>query len=181
MNQLISLKKTDGSGEYLRIIRWIASLSHSECMDFAHLLLVDPVKVRTHQKLSNSDEFVRAVLEDWLSRGDGSRAVPRTWTALADCMEAAGLPGDLVKAVRDTFSSGLYTLILVHSVIIWKQCIYQLAGCLILHAMARIKYTEILTPRNYALSVKIFIFTELNILLCLSSSAIRYIYTNGRS
>ena len=106
MNQLISLKKTDGSGEYLRIIRWIASLSRSECMDFAHLLLNDPVKVRKHQKLSNSDDFVRAVLEDWLSSGDDSRAVPCTWEALADCMEAAGLPGDLVKAIRETFPSG---------------------------------------------------------------------------
>ena len=88
--QLISL--IDGSGEYLRVIEWITSLSRSECVDFAHLLLVDPVKVRIHQKLSNSDEFVRAVLEDWLSRGERSRAVPRTWTALADCMEDAGLP-----------------------------------------------------------------------------------------
>ena len=103
MNQLISLKKTDGSGEYLRIIKWISSLSRSECVDFAHKLLVDPVKVRTHQKLSNSDEFVRAVLEDWC---DGSRSVPRTWTALADCMEDAGLPGDLVKAIRETCPSG---------------------------------------------------------------------------
>ena len=104
--QLISLKKTDGSGEYLRVIEWITSLSRSKCVDFAHLLLVDPVKVRTHQKLSNSDEFVIAVLEDWLSRGERSRAVPRTWTALADCMEAAGLPGDLVKAIRETCPSG---------------------------------------------------------------------------
>ena len=111
MNQLISLKKTDGSGEYLRVIRWIASLSRSECVDFAHLLLVDPVKVRTHQKRSNYDEFVRAVLEDWLSRGDGSLAIPRTWEALADCMEAAGLPGDLVKAIRETCPSGQYVWI----------------------------------------------------------------------
>lgn len=63
MNQLIRLKKTDGSGEYLRIIRWIASLTRSECVDFAHLLLNDLVKMRTHQKISTTDEFVRAVLE----------------------------------------------------------------------------------------------------------------------
>ena len=107
MNQLISLKKTDGSGEYLRVIEWITSLSRSECVDFAHLLLVDPVKVRIHQKkLSNSDEFVRAVLEDWLSRGERSRAVPHTWKALADCMEDADLPGDLVKAIREACPSG---------------------------------------------------------------------------
>ena len=106
MNKLISLRKTDVSGEYLWVIEWITSLSHSKCIDFAHKLLVDPVKVRTHQKLSNSDEFVRAVLEDWLSRGERSRAVPRTWTALADCMEDAGLPGDLVKAIRETCPTG---------------------------------------------------------------------------
>ena len=106
MKQLIYLKKTDGSGGYLRVIEWITSLSCSKCHDFAHLLLDDPVKVKTHQKLSNSDEFVRAVLEDWLSRGERSRAVPRTWTALADCMENAGLPGDLVKAIRETCPSG---------------------------------------------------------------------------
>ena len=104
MNQLISLKKSDGSGEYLRIIRWIAALSRYEYMDFAHLLLDDPVKVRRHQKISDSGEFVRAVLEDWC---DGSRgAVPRSWTALADCMEDADLPGDLVKAIRETCPSG---------------------------------------------------------------------------
>ena len=104
INQLISLKKTDGSGEYLRVIRWITSLSRSECMDFAHLLLVDEVKVRTHKKISDSGEFVRAVLEDWCAAG--SRSVPRTWKALADCMEDAGLPGNLVRAIRETCPSG---------------------------------------------------------------------------
>ena len=34
-----------------------------------------------------------------------SKAVPRTWAALADCMEEAGLSGDLVKAIRETFLS----------------------------------------------------------------------------
>ena len=106
MYQLISLKKTDGSGECLQVIEWITSLSHSKCVDFAHLLLVDPVKVGTHQKKSSTDRFVRAVLLDWLSSGDDSRAVPRTWKALADCVEAAGLPGDLVKAIRETCPSG---------------------------------------------------------------------------
>ena len=106
LTQLISLKKTDESKEYLRIIRWIASLPRSECVDFAHLLLVDSIKVRAHQKISDASEFVRAVLEDWLTIGDDSKAVPRTWVALADCMEEAGLPGDLVKAIRETCPSG---------------------------------------------------------------------------
>ena len=106
LTELISLKKTDGSREYLRIIRWIASLPCSECVDFAHLLLVDSVKVKTHQKISDASEFVRAVLGDWLSSGDDSKAVPRTWAALADCMVRADLPGDLVKAIRETCLTG---------------------------------------------------------------------------
>ena len=106
MNQLICLKITDKSGQYLRIIKRITSLSHSMCEDFAQLLLNDSVKVERHQKKSDTDEFVRAVLRDWLSSGDDSAAVPRTWAALADCMEKAGLPGDLVKAIRDTCPSG---------------------------------------------------------------------------
>ena len=102
MDQFICLEISDKFGQYLRIIEWITSLSHSRCIDFAHLLLVDPVKLSTHQKISNTDEFVRAVLEDWLSRGDDSRAVSRTWAALVDCMERASLPGDLIKAVKET-------------------------------------------------------------------------------
>ena len=102
MDQLICLEMSDKSGQYLRIIEWITSLSQSRCIDFAHLLLVDPVKLRTHQKISSTDEFVRAVLEDWLSHGDDSRAVPRTWAGLVDCMDRASLPGDLIKAVKET-------------------------------------------------------------------------------
>lgn len=103
MNQLISLKLTNGSGKYLRIIRWIASLDRDQCLDFAYLLLNDPVKVDTHQKISSTDGFVRAVLRDWLYSGDG---ITHTWAALAECMEEAGLPGVLVKAIRlETCSS----------------------------------------------------------------------------
>ena len=76
-------------------------MSRSECEDFAHLLLDDSVKVKTHQKISSTDGFVRAVLCDWLSSGD-SKGVPRTWEALVDCMERASLPGTLIKAVKET-------------------------------------------------------------------------------
>ena len=47
---IISQEVTDGSGECLQVIEWITSLSHSKCVDFAHLLLVDPVKVGTHHE-----------------------------------------------------------------------------------------------------------------------------------
>ena len=102
MNQLICLKKTDGSGENLHVIKWITSLDRGNCEDFAHLLLNDSVKVDTHRKLSRTDEFVRAVLRDWLHSGEG---VTHTWAALAECMEDADLPGDLVKAIRETCPS----------------------------------------------------------------------------
>lgn len=105
MDQLKSLKLSDGSEEYLCIIKWIASLPRSECVNFAHSLLDDSVKVKNYRKKSDTDEFVEAVLCDWLSSSDGSKAVPHTWIALADCIEDAGLPGDLVKAIRETFSS----------------------------------------------------------------------------
>ena len=103
MNQLISLKLTDGSGNYLHIIRQIASLPRSKCVDFAHLLLNDSVKVDTHQKMSSTDGFVRAILRDWLHSGDG---ITHTWAGLADCMEEAGLPQDLIKAIRETCLTG---------------------------------------------------------------------------
>ena len=105
MGHLISIKKIDGSG-FLRIIDYIASLSNSQCMDFAHKLLDNPVKVTKHEKKSNTDEFVRAVLQDWLCSGDDNEPVPCTWAALADCMEDAGLPGELFKAIRKECQSG---------------------------------------------------------------------------
>ena len=48
------------------------------------------------------------ILKYWLSRDDDDHndsAVPRTWSALAECISEAGLPGALTNAIRDTFPS----------------------------------------------------------------------------
>ena len=108
MRQLIVLKKSDGSEGHLRVVDWITSLPHSKCYDFAHLLLNNSIQVRRHQKQAACDDkFVRAVLEEWLCQHDGGsadEAIPRTWAALAECVEDAGLDGDLAKAIRDNCS-----------------------------------------------------------------------------
>ena len=111
MRQLITIKKRDGSGGNLRVIDWITSSSTAQCDDFAHMLLKGRVVVRKHRKETrNDDEFVRAVLGDWLSRADGDpddEAVPRTWGALAECVEEAGLEGALARAIRDECPQGV--------------------------------------------------------------------------
>ena len=111
MADLISIKKRDGSGRNLRVIDWITSSSTAQCDDFAHMLLRDSVVVQQHQKETRSnDMFVRAVLSDWLSRADGDpddEAVPRTWGALAECVEDAGLEGALARAIRDECLQGV--------------------------------------------------------------------------
>ena len=113
MNQLIQLKKMDGS--VLRVIDWITSLNDYECEDFAHMLLKNDSRVERHLTECGGDnnKFIRAVLRDWLSRDDDDddddddAAVPRTWGDLATCVEDSGLPGALVKAIREFLSLGI--------------------------------------------------------------------------
>ena len=90
-----------------QIITRITAHSSVQCDDFAELLLNETTTVN---KLRNEnqevDKFVRAVMKSWLSRSDDNHkdpAVPRTWEALAQCMEDAGMEGVLVELVRDTF------------------------------------------------------------------------------
>ena len=104
-NQLIHLKKADGSA--LNVIDWISSSDKCKCSDFAHMLLNDGVLVSKYEKKSK-DEFIREVLKEWLSRNDddpNDSAVPRTWSALAECVSAAGLDGTLTKAINDACPS----------------------------------------------------------------------------
>ena len=76
-----------------------------KCTDFAHMLLNDDVLVSKYEKeYKEKDEFVRTVLKEWLSRNDddpNDSAVSRTWSALAECITEAGLPGALTKAIND--------------------------------------------------------------------------------
>ena len=108
-NQLLHFQKADGSN--LKVIQWITALEQWRCIDFAHVLLKDGVLVSKYNtECKEKDEFVRKVLNDWLSWNDNDPndlAAPRTWAALAECVTDAGLPGTLAKAIRDTFPSGL--------------------------------------------------------------------------
>ena len=110
MIELISLKKPDSFAKQLKVIEWITSHDQWECVDFASMLLRDEVIVRKLQnEHKEKGEFVRIVLWDWLSRDDGDStdsAVPRTWSALAECVSDAGLDGALAKAIRDSYSLG---------------------------------------------------------------------------
>ena len=50
------------------------------------------------------DEFVRAVLERWISRDDDNEdkeSLVYTWEALICCCQEANLDGDIVKLLRD--------------------------------------------------------------------------------
>ena len=69
------------------------------------MLLKDDVLVNKYKKnYKEKDEFVREVLNDWLSRDDddpNDSAALRTWAALAKCITDADLPGALTKAIND--------------------------------------------------------------------------------
>ena len=106
MTKLVSMKKRDGSKGKLRIIEWITAHKPAQCVDFAHQLLVDKLSVKKlHMKHENDkDEFVRAVLERWISRDDDDEdeeSVECTWEALVSCCQEADLDGDFVKLLRD--------------------------------------------------------------------------------
>ena len=105
MNELVSMQKRDGSKGKLRIFEWIASHELTRCVDFAHKLLVDRLLVKQlRKKHRGEDEFVRAVLERWISRDDGDKdeeSLECTWEALVGCCHDAGLDGDFVKLLRD--------------------------------------------------------------------------------
>ena len=115
MDQLISIKMNDVSGQALSFIDWITKHPRARCWAFAHKLLKDPVVVDNLQKTNKKDEFVPAVLSVWLSTADGdpadgdpaNNAVPRTWGNLAVCVEEAGLDGILAKSIRDYWSQGV--------------------------------------------------------------------------
>ena len=106
MNELISMQKRDGSKGKLTIIEWITAHKPAQCVDFAHKLLVDKLSVKKlHMKHENNmDNFVRAVLERWISRDDGNEdeeSLECTWEALIGCCDGASLDGDFVKLLRD--------------------------------------------------------------------------------
>ena len=105
MNDLISMKRRDGSDENLEMVRWITAHDSSHCDDFAHKLLKDMLAMKELRKKhkDDDDKFIRAVLEKWLSRDDDDKkgSLPCTWEALVQCAQEAGLDGEFVKLLRD--------------------------------------------------------------------------------
>ena len=104
MADLTSMKRRDGTEGKFRIIDWIASHEPTVCKDFAYKLLIDELTVKKLQmKHKDSEEFVRAVFEKWLSRdGDEYEMLqPCTWESLVQCAEDSGLDGTFIKLLRD--------------------------------------------------------------------------------
>ena len=110
INELISMERRDGSRKKLEIIDEITSHKSTQCTDFAHKLLNHRSTVRRLQKNhTNDEEFIRAVLNNWLDRDDDDEqeeSVPCSWEALIQCMNDAGLDGELVKVLRDNVPRG---------------------------------------------------------------------------
>ena len=105
MSELISMQKRDGSKGKLRVIEWITAHELTQCVDFAHKLLVDalPVKQLSTKYEGRKEEFVRAVLQKWLDRNDDDESEESllcTWNALVKCCEDANLDGVFVKLLR---------------------------------------------------------------------------------
>ena len=106
MPELISMKKRDGARGRLKIIDWITAHDLTQCVDFAHKLLIDPLtvkKLHTNHK-DDKEKFVRAVLQKWINRDDGDddeESLPCTWEALVQCSRDANLDGQFVSLLRD--------------------------------------------------------------------------------
>ena len=106
MRELISMQKRDGSKGKLKIIEWIIAHKLTQCVDFAHKLLGDPLSVKKlstkHKK--RKEKFVRAVLQKWLDRDDddeSEESLPCAWDVLVMCCKDANLDGVFIKLLRD--------------------------------------------------------------------------------
>ena len=113
MSDLISMKMRDGSEKTLKIMEWISSHESTQCTSFAHKLLNDRLSVKKLRKKydKDDDEFVRAVLENWVSRNDDSKegSLPCTWDTLVQCVDESGLDGEFLKLLKDNVPTGMYT------------------------------------------------------------------------
>ena len=92
------------------IIEWITAHEYTQCVDFAHKLLVDPLTVKAlRTTYSRKEEFIRAVFSRWVSRDDDDEdeeSVPCTWKALVQCVEDANFDGVFVKLLRNNVPHG---------------------------------------------------------------------------
>lgn len=92
---LIHLDMNDGR-DSLRIMAAITSHPEVKCADFAHVLLKDRVKVLglKNKHSQDKEQFVRAVLEDWIATPD------RSWQDLIKAMEQAAMDGEIVNKIK---------------------------------------------------------------------------------
>ena len=113
MAELIITDRRGGSDEPLQVIQQIASASPDKCYKFARKLLLSDDRVKElRMQVRNHEEFVPLVLNDWLERGDDdTTAISRTWGALAQCVQSAGMDRRLAHAIRNNDPSGEYRLI----------------------------------------------------------------------
>ena len=100
------MKKRDGARGTLKIIAWITAHKLTQCVDFAHKLLIDPLTVKTlcTDYMDDKEGFVRAVLQRWINRDDGDddeESLPCTWETLITSSRDASLDGEFVRLLRD--------------------------------------------------------------------------------
>ena len=98
------MKRRDGSGKKLRIIKRITAHKSTKCDDFGHKLLNNESEIEKLRKThKDDDEFIRAVLKMWLGRDDDEEegSLPCTWESLVECADDADLDGEFVKLMRD--------------------------------------------------------------------------------
>ena len=106
MADLISMKRRDGTRGKFHIIDWMPHMSLL-CVKTAYKLLIDELtvkKLHIQMKHKDSEEFVRAVFEKWLSRDDDDEdemSQPCTWESLIQCAEDSGLDGIFIKLLRE--------------------------------------------------------------------------------
>ena len=107
--ELLVVRKKDGSR--LNIMFEITSYGPTASEDLATLLLGDDsvVKKLRLECKDDNDAFVRKVFDTWLSQDDDDSTrstAPCTWEELCLCVEdTPGLPGSLVKGIRNQFCS----------------------------------------------------------------------------
>ena len=116
--ELILLRKEGQAEPLVRVINGIMICIYERCVVLAQHLLSDHVAIEKLKKNNPQiEEFVLTVLAEWLQRSDDdSVAVLHcSWESLAVCIERAGLPGSLPKAIRNCCTENSELIIIPYS------------------------------------------------------------------
>ena len=99
----ISIEKPDGST--VRIKDAIVDFHDKDkCIQFAHILLKsrqDVMRIVNDRSKQETKDFVRAVLDKWLSSGSSS------WQQLVDSMRAADMDKTAIEEIAKLFFSSI--------------------------------------------------------------------------